>query len=126
MTTTATPRATPEGAPDAGSRPAGAIDPRGPQLAAALTAVVLVAVLLLGTITGKPSTSGDIEEGVPNVTQIARLLFTDYLWAFEITSVLLVIAVVGAVVLARHRRDDFVDADVVDVDEPALDGEAAS
>lgn len=49
MTTTATPRATPDGAPAAGSRPAGAIDPRGPQLAAALTAVVLVAVLLLPT-----------------------------------------------------------------------------
>ena len=45
MTTTATPRAT----TDVGNRPAGAIDPRGPQLAAALTAVVLVAVLLLPT-----------------------------------------------------------------------------
>lgn len=45
MTTTATPRVT----PDADRRPAGAIDPRGPQLAAALTAVVLVAVLLLPT-----------------------------------------------------------------------------
>jgi hypothetical protein len=41
MTTTATPR------PDAVRPPAGAIDPRGPQVAAALTSVVLVAVLLL-------------------------------------------------------------------------------
>ena len=41
MTTTATPR------PGVVHRPAGAIDPRGPQFTAALTAVVLVAVLLL-------------------------------------------------------------------------------
>lgn len=41
MTTTATPR------PGVAHRPAGAIDPRGPQFTAALTAVVLVAVLLL-------------------------------------------------------------------------------
>jgi hypothetical protein len=30
-------------------------------------------------------------------------LFSDYLWAFEITAVLLVIAVVGAVGLVRRR-----------------------
>jgi hypothetical protein len=41
MTTVAHPQATP------GVRPDGAIDPRAPQLAAGLTAVVLVAVLLL-------------------------------------------------------------------------------
>ncbi|MDQ1461577.1 MAG: hypothetical protein QOI08_3061, partial [Actinomycetota bacterium] len=29
-------------------------------------------------------------------------LFTDFVWAFEITAVLLVIAVVGSVVLARR------------------------
>ena len=37
-----------------------------------------------------------------NVERVARVLFTDYLWPFEITSALLVIAVVGAVVLARR------------------------
>src|SRR6478609_2172696 len=47
MTTTATPR--PAQGPGAALPPEGAIDPRGPQLAAALTAVVLVAVLLLPT-----------------------------------------------------------------------------
>ena len=36
-----------------------------------------------------------------NVEQLAEVIFTRYLLAFEITSVLLVIAVVGAVVLAR-------------------------
>jgi NADH-quinone oxidoreductase subunit J len=95
--------------PLAGQRPLAAV-------AGIALAVGLAAVVVLGTVSGKPSTKAGLDEGVPNVTQIARLLFTDYLWAFEITSVLLVIAVVGAVVLARHRRDELVDADVVDPD----------
>ncbi len=39
------------------------------------------------------------------------MLFTDFLWAFEITAVLLVIAVVGAVVLARRsgQRAEAID-----------------
>ena len=43
-----------------------------------------------------------LDADVPDVEQLGRLLFTDYVFAFEITSVLLVIAVVGAVVLARR------------------------
>ncbi|MFQ6015825.1 MAG: NADH-quinone oxidoreductase subunit J [Anaerolineae bacterium] len=34
---------------------------------------------------------------------IARLLFTDYLYPFEIASILLLVAMVGAVVLAKRR-----------------------
>jgi NADH-quinone oxidoreductase subunit J len=37
-----------------------------------------------------------------NVENVSAMVFTDYLFAFEITSILLVIAVVGAVVLARR------------------------
>ena len=57
--------------------------------------------------------------GADNVRKLGVALFTDYLFAFEITSVLLVIAVVAAVVLARRaatapifdRDDDSVEAD---------------
>lgn len=76
--------------------------------------VGLVGVISFGAISGAPSSAAENEEGVSNVTQIGRVLFTDYLWAFEITSVLLVIAVVGAVVLARHRNEALVDADELD------------
>ena len=38
-----------------------------------------------------------------NIEAVAESLFTDFLWPFEITAVLLVIAVVGGVVLARRR-----------------------
>ena len=41
--------------------------------------------------------------GLGNTESIARLLFTDYLLPFEVTSVLLLVAIVGAVVLAKSR-----------------------
>jgi NADH-quinone oxidoreductase subunit J len=40
-----------------------------------------------------------------NVHSIAELLFTKYLFAFELTSALLIIAAVGAMVLAHIERD---------------------
>jgi NADH-quinone oxidoreductase subunit J len=40
-----------------------------------------------------------------NVQRVARTLFTDFLWPFEITAALLVIAVVGSVVLARRSGE---------------------
>ena len=37
-----------------------------------------------------------------NVEHVARAIFTDYLWPFEVLTILLVVAVVGGVVLARR------------------------
>ena len=48
-----------------------------------------------------------IDPGRSNVEQLADVIFTRYLLAFEATSVLLVIAVVGAVVLARKPGRGF-------------------
>jgi NADH-quinone oxidoreductase subunit J len=62
-------------------------------------------VLLAGRhwVTGAHSVRGSLG-GVRtgNVTTLATSLFTDFVWAFEITAVLLVIAVVGGVALARR------------------------
>lgn len=77
-------------------------------------AAVLIFVVTAGAITGATSATAPIDDVVANPVQIGRVLFTDYLWAFEITSVLLVIAVVGAVTLARHRPDAMVDDELVD------------
>ena len=44
-----------------------------------------------------------VKEGA--IAPIARPLFTEYLLAFELTSVLLLAAIVGAVVLGRRRQD---------------------
>ena len=47
----------------------------------------------------KPNANGG------NVNAIAALLFTKYLFAFELTSALLIVAAVGAMVLAHIERD---------------------
>jgi NADH-quinone oxidoreductase subunit J len=53
-------------------------------------------------VTGAKSLAGPSSGAGSNVEKLARSLFTTYLLPFEITSVLLVIAVVGAVVLSRR------------------------
>ena len=56
-------------------------------------------------LSGQRSAVGPAHTGPdPNITRIARVLFTRYLVPFEATSVLLVIAVIGAVVLARRPK----------------------
>jgi len=37
---------------------------------------------------------------------VGKMLFTDYLLPFEIASILLLTAIVGAVILAKRRIDD--------------------
>lgn len=56
-----------------------------------------------------------------NVRGVGRILFTDYVWPFEVTSALLVIAALGAMVLGRRHEDP---ADLVDVPPDAHDGDA--
>jgi NADH-quinone oxidoreductase subunit J len=43
-------------------------------------------------------------ERVSSVTEIGRVLFTQHAFAFEVTSVLILVAMVGAVVLARKEH----------------------
>ena len=52
------------------------------------------------------STRGELEPAEDNIRQLARSVFSDYVFAFELTSVLLVIAVVGTVLLTRRPRKD--------------------
>jgi NADH-quinone oxidoreductase subunit J len=74
-------------------------------------AIVLGALLFLQVVllagnhwaTGKHSVRGGLDTARSgNVETLARSLFTDFIWAFEMTAVLLVIAVVGGVALARR------------------------
>jgi NADH-quinone oxidoreductase subunit J len=41
--------------------------------------------------------------GVSDVGELGRVLFTDYMFAFEVTSILIIAALVGAVILARKQ-----------------------
>jgi NADH-quinone oxidoreductase subunit J len=66
---------------------------------------VVAAIFLLARtawVSGAEAVAGPADGPGGNIEKLARSLFTRYLLAFELTSVLLVIAVVGAVVLARH------------------------
>jgi NADH-quinone oxidoreductase subunit J len=51
------------------------------------------------------STSVDEMSGDLSITTMGRVLFTDYMFAFEVTSILIIASMVGAVVLARKRED---------------------
>ena len=76
-----------------------------------LMAAGLIAVVATSTITGAPEAGATWVRDGDDVSQIGRLLFTEHIFAFEITSLLLVIAVVGAVVLARTAKGLQIDED---------------
>jgi NADH-quinone oxidoreductase subunit J len=61
----------------------------------------LVVVASAGALAG---VSGDVP-GQGSVQAIAEALFTDYLLPFELTAVLLLVAMIGAVVLARKPAE---------------------
>jgi NADH-quinone oxidoreductase subunit J len=48
---------------------------------------------------------GDERPAVSSVAELGRVLFTDYMFAFEVTSILIIVAMIGAVVLARRREE---------------------
>jgi NADH-quinone oxidoreductase subunit J len=79
----------------------------GQRVAAAVVALGILA-LTAGALasTGYEVTGvgSEIDEAVPDVYSLGESLFTDYVYALEITSVLLVIAVVAAILLARPAR----------------------
>ncbi len=82
---------------------------RGQRVAAILLGVGFAGVVggLIGNATVDVESVGlaDVNADGGNVTEIARLLFTDYLLAFELTSALLITAAVGAMVLAHIERE---------------------
>ena len=69
---------------------------------------VLLALQLgwaLSRTAGLAGTVGADTIAVSSVRELGRVLFTDYMFAFEVTSILIIAAMVGAVVLARKRDD---------------------
>ena len=69
----------------------------------ALALVELVALFAMRSSSFRLGQAGTPGVG-SNVEQLSRSVFTKYLYPFEITSVLLVIAVVGAVLLSRRPK----------------------
>jgi len=75
----------------------------------ALLALLLVvqltwALLQVNNLDVPVGAQGD-PEALRSVRTLGRILFTDYVFAFEATSILILVAMVGAVVLARREGE---------------------
>lgn len=76
---------------------------------------------LIDDVDDGPDAQTDGREANPNIDQLGRALFTDHVFAFEVTALLLTIAVVGAVMLARKPKGEL--APLPDI--PSFSTEAA-
>ncbi|MFZ4518766.1 MAG: NADH-quinone oxidoreductase subunit J [Microthrixaceae bacterium] len=94
---------------------------RDPLVGQRVTAIIIgVAILGLSLTvllaageraTGAGSGVAPLDPGVSDVNRLGRVLFTDYVFAFEITALLLTVAVIGAVVLSRKVGGSPIDLD---------------
>jgi len=98
-------------------------------LALVFMAIALGSILALAAtanwVTGAHHVAGSLTAGHHTDTyELGKAIFTTYLWPFEVTAALLVIAVVGAVVLAR-RPSRVHDAPPSDALAPGTPSDAA-
>ncbi len=79
---------------------------RGQRLWATLGGIAMLVLLslVIGNAVIGRAAPNSAKFGDANVTTLARLIFTTYLYPFEITSALLITAAVGAMVLAHRER----------------------
>ena len=75
----------------------------GAMLAALLIVQLVWALLRVNDASAAVGARGDVAE-LTSVRSVGRVLFTDYVFAFEATSVLILVAMVGAVVLAAREE----------------------
>jgi len=74
-------------------------------LAASLSVVLLIELALVVGFRVAPTKEPAVSAGFGTTETVGRLLFTKFLFPFEITSVILLIAIVGAMVLAKKHFD---------------------
>ncbi len=74
-------------------------------LLGALLIVQLAWALIEATELNTPVGGRGDAAAISSVREVGRALFTDYMFAFEATSILILVAMVGAVVLARRETD---------------------
>jgi NADH-quinone oxidoreductase subunit J len=79
---------------------------RGQRLAAGLVGIGLLVLLSLaiGHAAIGPASPAGASYSATNVQSIAKLIFTTYVYPFEVTSALLITAALGAMVLAHRER----------------------
>jgi NADH-quinone oxidoreductase subunit J len=84
-------------------RPGGALKVLGPLFGLAVAVELCIAMLGTG-LKGISSKGAPYVPGFGTPAHIGRLFLTTYLFPFEVASLLLLVAAIGAVVLARRRR----------------------
>jgi NADH-quinone oxidoreductase subunit J len=116
---------------DEGREPLVAQRPLAVATGLAILGLSLVALLSAGQrATGDKADLAPLNQPGPDINHLAEVLFTRYVYAFEITAVLLTVAVVGAVVLSKRTNEPLIDLDefpegtVVDVRRRADDAKA--
>ena len=73
----------------------------------AATALLVEIVVVIGLKAGDAlSQEADVERSFGSPGEIGRLFLTDHLLAFEITSIVLLVAAVGGVILGTRTRDE--------------------
>lgn len=82
---------------------AGRLGPMTLRIGAVLSLLLAVEVLWALSRVGSAWFRPDTAETVSSVTNIGQTLFTQYAFAFEVTSILILVAMVGAVVVARRE-----------------------
>ena len=83
---------------------AGLLGPSGMRLGAVLSAILAAELLWALSRLAPGAFSPESAERVSSVANIGQVLFTQHAFAFEVTSVLILVAMVGAVVLARKEH----------------------
>ena len=91
------------GVDDPGIERGGAVGRLGPLFAGALLVELAIAVVGSG-LSGLDSSGRDVGAGFGSPGEVGRLLLEKFLIPFEAASFLLLVAAVGAIVLARRRR----------------------
>jgi NADH-quinone oxidoreductase subunit J len=78
-----------------------------PRRIGTLLALMLIAQLgwALWRTPGIGEAVGAQSTGITDVAELGRVLFTDYVFAFEVTSILILASMVGAVILARKQSE---------------------
>jgi NADH-quinone oxidoreductase subunit J len=81
---------------------------RGQRLWAALAGIGLACLLIIGIGHGAVGTAAPqtAANSADNLTGLARLIFTTYVFPFEVTSALLMTAALGAMVMAHRERTE--------------------
>jgi NADH-quinone oxidoreductase subunit J len=84
---------------------AGMLGPAGMKIGALLSVLLAIEVVWALSRLGPTWFSQDAEAaGISSVARIGNVLFTDHAFAFEATSILILVAMVGAVVIARREH----------------------